>query len=199
LVASATSRQERKEARRRRLLGAALLILSERGYNETSVDQVVAQARTSKSSFYEFFDSKEDCVHELLLWEGGSLIHTVTSAAAQGGDHRDRMRRGIRAFVRSCAEQRQLARLLLVESVGVSDRIEEVRHDLQARFAAMVEDEARSAQHDSFYTAVDPIVFGRAVVGAVHEATGHFLNRPGADPEALADGLCRIFAPEDRR
>jgi len=37
------------------------------------------------------------------------------------------------------------------------------------------------------------------VVGAVHEATGHFLNRPGADPEALADGLCRIFAPEDRR
>src|SRR6202165_4941982 len=79
------TRQEPKEARRRPLLAAALLILSERGYNDTSVDQVVAQARTSKTTFYEFFDSKEDCVRDLLAREGGSLIHTVTSAGAQGG------------------------------------------------------------------------------------------------------------------
>jgi len=99
LAAPLATRQERKEARRRRLLSAALLIMSERGYNDTSVDQVVAQARTSKTTFYEFFDSKEDCVRDLLAREGGSLIHAVTSAAAQGADHRDRMRRGITAFV----------------------------------------------------------------------------------------------------
>jgi AcrR family transcriptional regulator len=197
LAITTTARQERKEARLRRLLGAALVILAERGYNETSVDQIVAQARTSKSTFYGFFESKEDCVRDLLEREGGSLIHTVTSAAAQGSDHRDRMRRGIKAFVRACAGQRELAQVLLVESVGVSERIESVRHELQGRFAAMVEEEARraAADQDAFYAAVDPIVFGRAVVGAVNEATGHFLNRPGADPEALADGLCRIFAP----
>ena len=191
------SRQERKEVRRRRLLAAALLILSERGYNDTSVDQVVAQARTSKTTFYEFFDSKEDCVRELLAREGGSLIHTVTSAAAQGADHRDRMRRGITAFVHACAAQRELARVLLIESVGISERIEAVRNELQGRFAAVVEEEARRAavDDDVFYAIVDPVVFGRAVVGAVSEATGHFLGRPGADPEALADGLCRIFAP----
>lgn len=197
MAVTATSRQERKEARRRRLLGAALLIVAERGYNETSVDQVVAQARTSKSTFYEFFASKEDCVRDLLAREGGSLIHTVTSAAAQGAGHRDRMRRGIRTFVHACAEQRELAQVLLVESVGVSERIEEVRHELQGRFAAVVEEEARraAADGDPLYAAVDPVVFGRAVVGAVNEATGHFLHRTGADAEALADGLCRIFAP----
>jgi AcrR family transcriptional regulator len=191
------TRQERKEVRRRRLLAAALLILAERGYHDTSVDQVVAQARTSKTTFYELFDSKEDCVRDLLAREGGSLIHTVTSAAAQGAGHRDRMRRGIAAFVHACAAQRELARVLLIESVGISERIEAVRNELQGRFAAVVEEEARraAADHDRFYAAVDPVVFGRAVVGAVSEATGHFLGRPGADPEALADGLCRIFAP----
>ena len=91
MAAPLATRLERKEARRRRLLAATLVILAERGYNETSVDQVVAQARTSKSSFYEFFDSKEDCVRDLLTAEGGSLIHAVTSAAAQGTGHRDRM------------------------------------------------------------------------------------------------------------
>jgi AcrR family transcriptional regulator len=197
VAAPSATRLERKEARRRRLLGAALLILAERGYNETSVDQVVAQARTSKSTFYEFFESKEDCVRELLEREGGSLIHTVTSAAAQGADHRDRMRRGITAFVHACANQRELAQVLLVESVGISPAIEAVRHELQGRFAAVVEEEARraAADHDPFYAAVDPVVFGRAVIGAVNEATGHFLDRPGADAEALAGGLCRIFAP----
>ena len=195
MAVSTISRVERKEARRRRLLGAALAILSERGYNETSVDQIVARARTSKSTFYEFFESREDCVREILIREGGSLIQTVLVAAAQGGDHRDRMRHGIRAFVSACARERELAQVLLVESVGVSERIEEVRHDLQAQFATMVETEVRHAEHDDFYAAVDPVVFGRAVVGAVNEATGHFLARPDADPVALADGLCRIFAP----
>jgi hypothetical protein len=87
--------------------------------------------------------------------------------------------------------------VLLIESVGVSERIEAVRHELQGRFAAVVEEEVRRAtvDQDPFYAAVDPIVFGRAVVGAVNEATGHFLHRPGADPDRLAEGLCRIFAP----
>ena len=197
LATSTVAREERRAARRQRMLGAALTILAERGYNDTSVDQVVAQARTSKTTFYEFFQSKEDCVRELLVSEGGSLIHTVISAAAQGAGHRDRMRRGIRAFVHSCAGQRELARVLLVESVGVSVRIEEVRHELQGRFARVVEEEARLAglDGDDFYSSVDPVVFGRAVVGAVNEATAHFLDRAGADPEGLADGLCRIFAP----
>ena len=181
MAVSTRRREERREARLGRLLGAALEILADRGYYETSVDQVVASARTSKTAFYEFFDSKEDCVRELLAREGGALIHEVTSEAAQGAGHRDRLRRGIRAFVHSCAERRTLARVLVVESVGVSPRIEEVR---------------RAAQDgDELYAAVDPVVFGRAVVGAVSEATGHFLAQPQADPEALAASLCRIFAP----
>ena len=195
MAVSSLSRFERKEARRRRLLGAALRVLAVNGYNETSVDQIVSAARTSKTTFYEFFESREDCVREILIQEGGTLIARVRAAAAQGGDHRDRMRHGIRAFVSACAGQRELAKLLLVESVGVSERIERVRHDLQGQFAAMVETEVRHAEHDDFYAAVDPVVFGRAVVGAVNEATGHFLDRPDADPLALADGLCRIFAP----
>ena len=148
MAAPLAARQERKEARRGRLLAAALLILSERGYNETSVDQVVAQARMSKTTFYQFFDSKEDCVRDLLAREGGSLIHRVTSAAAQGAGHRDRMRRGITAFVQACAAERELAQVLLVESVGVSERIEAVRHELQGRFAAVVEEEVRRAAAD---------------------------------------------------
>lgn len=182
-------------------MDAALALFAARGYHETSVDDIVARARMSKSAFYELFDSKEHCFRELLAQEGGALIHAVVSAAAGGGDHRDRMRRGISAFVSACFEQSALARLMLVESVGLSPSVEEVRHQLQGRFAHMVAEEIRLAQlydpidHDPQVADHDPQVFGRAVVGAVSDAVGYFLTHPGVDADSLSASLCRIFAP----
>jgi hypothetical protein len=89
-----------------------------------------------------------------------------------------------------------VARVLIVESVGLSEGVDQVRHDLQGRFAEAVAEEVRHAKpHDPFYADKDPVVFGRAVVGAVNEAVGHFLTHPGADADSLAESLCRIFAP----
>lgn len=205
-VSAEARREARQLSRRLRLMDAALALFAARGYHETSVEDIVARARMSKSAFYELFDSKEHCFRELLAQEGGALIHAVVSAAAGGGDHRDRMRRGISAFVTACFEQSALTRLMLVESVGLSPSVEEVRHQLQARFAYMVAEEIRLAQlddpiytdHDPQVADHDPQVFGRAVVGAVSDAVGYFLTHPGVDAESLSASLCGIFAPSAR-
>jgi AcrR family transcriptional regulator len=189
-------RDARLEKRRARLAGAALTLFATKGYNATSVEEVVERARMSKSAFYEFFTSKEDCFRELLEQEGGALIHDVLTSAATGHNHHERLRFGITTFVVSCFERSSVARLLIVESVGLSERVDAVRHELQGRFAEAVAEEVRHARpHDPFYADKDPRVFGRAVVGAVSDAVGYFLTHPGADAESLAGSLCRIFAP----
>lgn len=189
-------RDARLEKRRRRIAGAALALFANRGYNAASVEEIVAEARMSKSAFYEFFTSKEHCFRELLADEGGSLIHKTLAAAATGHNHHERLRLGITTFVLSCFEQASVARLLIVESVGLSEGVDKVRHELQSRFADAVAEEVGHAKlHDPFYADKEPQVFGRAVVGAVSEAVGYYLTHPGVDSEALADSLCRIFAP----
>jgi len=189
-------RDARLEKRRRRIANAALSLFASRGYNAASVEEIVAQARMSKSAFYEFFTSKEHCFRELLADEGGALIHETLAAAATGRDHHERLRLGITTFVLSCFQQASVARLLIVESVGLSEGVDEVRHELQGRFAGAVAEEVRHAkEHDPFYADKDPQVFGRAVVGAVSDSVGYFLTHPGADAESLAESLCRIFAP----
>jgi len=189
-------RDARLEKRRRRIGDAALVLFATRGYNATSVEEIVERARMSKSAFYEFFTSKEDCFRELLELEGGALIHDVLASAATGRNHHERLRLGITTFVRSCFERSSVARLLIVESVGLSEGVDEVRHELQGRFADAVGEEVRHAMgHDPFYADKDPRVFGRAVVGAVSDAVGHYLTHPGMDAESLAESLCRIFAP----
>jgi AcrR family transcriptional regulator len=189
-------RDARLERRRGRIAGAALALFATRGYNATSVEEVVAEARVSKSAFYEFFTSKEDCFRDLLEQEGGALIHEVLTTAATGHNHHERLRLGISTFVRSCFERSSVARLLIVESVGLSSGVDQVRHELQSRFADAVAEEVRHAMHhDPFYADKDPQVFGRAVVGAVNDTVGYFLTHPGTDAEALAGSLCLIFAP----
>ena len=197
VAASARLRRDaRIERRRRRIAEAALTLFAAQGYTVTSVDDVVTRARVSKSAFYEFFESKEHCFRDILAAEGGALIDDVLTTAATGHDHHERLRLGITRFVSSCYERSEVARLLIVESVGLSAGVEAVRHDLQASFADAVAEEVRHAMvHDAYYADKDPTVFGRAVVGAVSDAVGHFLTHPGADADSLAASLCRIFAP----
>ncbi len=186
----------RVDRRRRRIADAALYLFAARGYNVTSVEEIVARAKMSKSAFYQFFKSKEDCFRDLLAEEGGALIHEVLADAASGHNHHERLRLGITRFVQSCFERSSVARLLIVESVGLSAGVDQVRYELQSRFADAVAEEVRHAMaHDPFYADKDPQVFGRAVVGAVSDAVGYFLTHPGVDAKALAASLCRIFAP----
>jgi AcrR family transcriptional regulator len=199
-VAAPAGTQERRDARverrRRRVAEAALHLFAARGYNTTSVDEIVARAKSSKSTFYEFFKSKEDCFRDVLAQEGGALIQEVLADASSGHDHHERLRLGITRFVHSCFERSSVARLLIVEAVGLSAAVDEIRHELESRFADAVAEEVRHAMvHDPFYADKDPQVFGRAVVGAVSDAVGYFLTHPGVDAESLAASLCRIFAP----
>jgi AcrR family transcriptional regulator len=196
LASAQLRRDARIEKRRRRIVEAALSLFAGRGYTVTSVDDIVTRARVSKSAFYEFFESKEHCFRELLAQEGGGLIHEVLADAATGHHHHERLRLGITRFVHSCFERSDVARLLIVESVGLSAGVEAVRHHLQGQFAEAVAEEVRHAKaHDQFYADKDPVVFGRAVVGAVSDAVGYYLTHPGADADSLAESLCVIFAP----
>lgn len=192
---AAAGRERRRLARRRRLERAALELFAQKGYQQTAVEEVVARAQTSKSAFYEFFSSKEDCLGLLLESQGGALVELVAKAAAQGGDHRDRIRRGIAAFVLACAEHAPLARLLLVESVGVSEGIERTRQELHGRFAKVVEEELQRAPAGPPKDGVDPALFALCVVGAVNEATLRLLGAEDGDPVAWAEQLGLIFAP----
>jgi AcrR family transcriptional regulator len=196
IPAAQLRRDARVERRRLRIAEAALTLFAGHGYTVTSVDEIVTRARVSKSAFYEFFESKEHCFRELLAEEGGALIRDVLADAGSGHSHHERLRLGISRFVRSCFERSDVARLLIVESVGLSAGVEALRRDLQAQFADAVAEEVRHAMgHDAFYADKDPVVFGRAVVGAVSDAVGYFLTHPGADADSLAASLCRIFAP----
>src|SRR5205807_6215970 len=120
------------------LLDAIVSLVAEQGYHGAGVDDVVTRARCSKSAFYACFAGKEHAFAALLEREGERLLSAVVEAVAAETEPRRRVAAGVRTAVRGCIGDTATARVLLIESAGVSATIEERRRALHARFAAMV-------------------------------------------------------------
>ena len=191
---AAERRQALLQRHRQRILDAVAHCFAERGYHETSVDKVVQRARTSKSAFYSCFANKEQAFAALLDREGERLLHAVEQAIMAEPDDRRKVRRGIATFVAGCAESRATARILLVESVGISPAIEETRRRLHARFAEMILAQARARFHAKSMQALDLEVIAYALVGAVNEAVVRLLETGRDDPAPVVDALDHLAA-----
>ena len=58
--------KEIKEARISQIIGAALKVFCEKGYESTTVDDIVKRVGCSHGLFYHYFDSKKTLFHEVM-------------------------------------------------------------------------------------------------------------------------------------
>jgi AcrR family transcriptional regulator len=90
---------------RRRLLDGLAASISERGYRETTVADIVRHARTSKRTFYGEFSSKEECFIEL-LWNGNQeMIAKIRGAVDPEADWLEQIRQAVHAWVADIQER----------------------------------------------------------------------------------------------
>lgn len=60
-----TNRQTRAVETRNKIIQAAKVLIAEKGFEDTSIDDIVKEAGVSTGSFYTYFKKKEDVVEEL--------------------------------------------------------------------------------------------------------------------------------------
>src|SRR3954447_6969240 len=87
------------DAFRDRLLDGLAASIGERRYRDTTVADIVRQARTSKRTFYEQFASKEDCLIELLRRNNESLIANIQGAVDPEAQWQEQIRQAAEAYV----------------------------------------------------------------------------------------------------
>lgn len=178
-----------------KLLYAALMLFTEKGFRETTVLDIVEHAHVSKTTFYNFFSSKEEllaCLFQELLEE---VLMKVKTAAQREKEMENKALAGIKCYLQICLHQRPVAQLLLVSSVGVNQAVEEVRHRAHVQFAEFIygtvrnELEPTDAEFDN-----DLHIFSQAMVGAINEVVVHKVIGVDkqTDIEPLAELLNRI-------
>jgi len=93
-------RQERSWGKRALLLGAALALFAEKGYESTSIDAIALRAGVAVGSFYQHFRNKRQLLLMLMdqLLEGLERLDLRPKAAKS-------IRAGLRALLRSAFSQ----------------------------------------------------------------------------------------------
>lgn len=122
--------QERKEAKRQSILDTAAKVFAERGYHHTSVKDIVQEAGISVGSFYFYFKGKEELFAE--LYE--SIVKAFQQTAENVLDVHNfslpkNLTRVITANLWMYQGKRELAKIMMIEAVGLNPEFEKKRSE----------------------------------------------------------------------
>ena len=92
------SRAEKARVTRERLLRAATEVVGENGYADTSVAKITKHANVAQGTFYNYFQSKQDILDQLLPAIGLDLLDFVRERVVDSDDAIDREKVRITAF-----------------------------------------------------------------------------------------------------
>ena len=157
---------ERHAQRRERLLEAGLELFGTDGYAGSSIRSVSAAASLNSRYFYESFSSREDLLFHVYQRAVTEVAAAVIEATAQADTVESQAREGLRAAWRVLTEDRRRARVIVLEVVGVSERLERVRRENRHAFADILVRNAMSIAGEGLQLRMDPVLTARALIGA---------------------------------
>lgn len=168
--------EARKDARRKLLLDAATRMFGDYGYHGATVPMIVAEANSSVGSFYMHFRNKEDIFAAVLEGLGERIAELLTELRTSQPDPILRISQAVESLFLFLAENPREARILIVESSGLSGRLEKIRRAILQAQAEQTRHTIASAPE--VFSVGDALVAARCLVGAVYEALCSWLEQP---------------------
>jgi AcrR family transcriptional regulator len=159
-----------------RIHGAMVEAVAAKGYEGTSVRQVIALAGVSRRSFYEQFANKQECLLATFdVIAGGAMQRASDAYLASDGPLERRLRAALAEFAGAIARNRKAAELVIVQTqtAGVPGLLR--LRQATARCERMLCESFKTA-HDAEALPV-PVV--RGIAGGLHAAMSAFVREKG--------------------
>ncbi len=172
-----------KVATRDRILQAALQVFAQKGYHRALVDDIVNASRTSKGAVYHHFPNKEALFLALVDDFSARLAEAIAEAIAGAHGALAKVEAALGAGLLTFARHRELARILLLESVSLGPAYEAKRAEVHGRFADLIQSYLDQAVAEGSIKPLDTRVATFAWLGAVNELVIQWLH--GDEPDLL--------------
>jgi AcrR family transcriptional regulator len=142
--------------------------VGERGYEATTVPQVVATARVSRNAFYELFADKADCFIALCDDMRRELVDRMVAFGAQL-DWVQALRSGVHDYLNWWADRPAFSRAYFVELPKAGERAIDQRERAYSQFRVIFEQLALRARREQPDLPSLPPLAPRLIVLAVTE------------------------------
>ena len=177
--------EARKDARRKTILDAATRLFGANGYHSTTVPMIVAESDSSVGSFYVHFRNKEDAFAAVLEALGEKVTEVMDQAKASQDDALLGIRCAVESLFLFLADNPGDARILIIESSGLSPRLEQVRRAILRQQTEQVCQTLESAP--AAFSVSAPLIAARCLVGAVFESLCSWLEESPNDRQSAAE------------
>jgi AcrR family transcriptional regulator len=161
-----------------RIIRATAEAVAARGYIETTLDDIVKRASCSLSTFYTYFDDKEEAMLATLDRGGALLLATVLPAFRRVGDWPEAVRTALGAMLSYAIEEPVFAKIGAVDVYAAGRRALEQRDQVMEGMGVLL------AHGYEVEPKASPIA-AEAVGGAIYALTYHQVLAGG--PESLPE------------
>ncbi len=177
--------------RRHEIYGASLKLFLSKGFQETSMREIAEQAGMGKSTFYDYFQNKD----EILVWGVQDQIEDLTAEACRIAalplPARERLRRVMKNHAEYVMASKEFFLKLSFEvqrlSLESQKRIQVARHAYQDTIRQIVDEGIR----EGAFRKVDSLLAARLLIQAVTPTI--VTSRPTATPQKMLERALDII------
>jgi len=177
--------------RRRQLLDVALHSFAQRGFHDTSMNDVAEAAGVTKPVLYQHFASKKALYRELVDDLGAGLEGAIVAAVAEADGPRKQVEAGFRAYFRWATSQGAAFKVLFADR----NRVDSELAAAVAKVESMMADRVASLIVVEGLSDDERHVLAFGVVGLAESTSRHWLGLglgPGLDADAFADIVAQL-------
>ena len=138
LGADAEADAEAAAAYRRRLLDGLTAAIRERGFSDSTIADVVRHARTSRRTFYEHFESKQDLFIELLREANAEIIRHIGSAVDPHAPWPVQIRQAIEAWIAANQAEPELTLAWIREVPSLGEEARHLQRETMEAFIVLI-------------------------------------------------------------
>ncbi len=183
------ARVSRGDETRDRIFEAAIVLFSEHGYLDTTVEKIVAAAGVAKGTFFVHFATKDALVTELVRRQVRAARRSRDRALAKGGTPVDALRATVMSLGEQAGANRGLSRAVVSANV-LNPVLGGYAESVFGGIASEMMDDVRAAQRIGLLTThVDAETIAGTLVTSYFGATLHFATGPHSKP------LLALLAP----
>jgi AcrR family transcriptional regulator len=161
--------QVRRQRRHEQILEVASRIFCEKGYHDTSVDDIALQAETSKGGVYFHFPGKQAIFGALLDRTSALLRSRVQAAMDRESDPIRQAEIALAVVLETFASHRTLARLFLVEAPGSGREFHQRLAAIRDDYTRLIRERLDLAVAQGVIPPLDTTIASRVWFGALNE------------------------------
>lgn len=181
-----------ERSQRERLLAAVVKVTVARGYESTTVGDILGEAGVGRESFYELFDDKLDCMlaaHKILI---DDIEERVRPVYLGSGPWPERMKQALSTILDWLAAEPDAARFVFVEMSTVGPAFRPVFQAEFARATALLEEGLGEDVPEPELAQANSLAIG-AMMARVYEEV--VLGRVAELPHLLPDLTYEVLVP----